>query len=296
MPETVLLPFRGKEVAKDETEKEFASKTLSALEGVRVAQCAQLTVNQGDIVKVTSAFGQAGGKQDIGTVGVLGSLGEEVVRVEDVFNPWFLSVIVEKGASNGRFFAIIKRITDIVIGTVALILFSPLLFICCLIIKLVSRGECIYTQVRVGKDGRLFRMYKLRTMRTDAESETGPVWASDDDPRVLRACRWMRRSHIDELPQLINVLKGEMSLVGPRPERPEILEELEKTFPYINRRLSVLPGITGLAQIRNGYDKTIEHVKRKLEADFEYIATRNFRTDILILLATIPKFYDKSAN
>ncbi len=256
MPETVLLPLRGKEVVKEE---EYNSK---------------FTLNEVRLPVVQ----------------------EEIIKVEDVFNPWFLSIISGQGINEGRLFKIIKRLIDIIIGAVALVLFSPLLFVCCVIIKLVSSGPCIYTQVRVGKDGKLFRMYKLRTMINDAESETGPVWASDDDPRVLRACRWMRRSHIDELPQLINVLKGEMSLVGPRPERPEILEELKRTFPYIERRLSVLPGITGLAQIRNGYDKTIEHVKRKLEADFEYIATRKLSTEILILLATIPKFYDKSAN
>ncbi len=257
MPETVLLPFRGKEVVKQEEKYglEFAS------DGSQVP-CFQ----------------------------------EDIVKIEDVFNPWFFAVMAKNSSSEGRFFAIIKRILDLVIGTIALILFSPVLFVCCLIIKFVSNGSCIYTQVRVGKDGKLFRMYKLRTMIDNAEAETGPVWARDDDPRVLRGCRWMRRCHIDELPQLINVLKGEMSLVGPRPERPEILEELKETFPYIERRLSVLPGITGLAQIRNGYDKTIEHVKRKLEADFEYIATRKLSTEILILLATIPKFYDKSAN
>ncbi len=256
MPETVVLPFRGKEVAEqfEDYNKHYPQSDV------------RLLVRQ-----------------------------EDVIKVDDVFNPWFLSIIVEK-KSAGRFFVIMKRIMDIVIGTLALIIFLPVLFICCVIIKLVSTGPCIHTQVRVGKDGKLFRMYKLRTMVPDAESETGPVWASDDDPRVLKACRWMRRSHIDELPQLINVLKGEMSLVGPRPERPEILEELKDTFPYIDRRVSVLPGITGLAQIRNGYDKTIEHVRRKLEADFEYIATRRLTMEFLILLATIPKFYDKSAN
>jgi len=195
----------------------------------------------------------------------------------------------------GRF-AVSKRIVDIVLGTIALILSLPVMGLCCLIIKLSDRGPTIYSQIRVGKDGRLFRMYKLRTMVHDAETESGPVWARDDDPRVLGACRWMRRSHIDELPQLLNVIKGEMSLIGPRPERPEILADLEKTYPEIGRRLAVLTGITVLAQIRNGYDQTLESVRFKLEADLEYIATRRWSRELVILAATLPKFYDRTAH
>ncbi len=189
-----------------------------------------------------------------------------------------------------------KRIIDLSLGVVALILFLPVLAVCAVIIRLSSNGSFIYKQVRAGKDGKLFEMYKLRTMVDDAESKTGPVWASDNDPRVMPVCKWMRRSHLDELPQLINVIKGEMSLIGPRPERPEIIQSLKKQYPNIDRRLNVLPGITGLAQIRNGYDKTIDSVKRKLDFDLEYINSRKLSMEVMILLATLPKFYDKAAN
>jgi len=189
-----------------------------------------------------------------------------------------------------------KRIMDIVLGSLALVLALPVVTLCAIIVKISSRGPLLYTQMRAGKNGRLFKMYKLRTMYPGAESETGAVWASDNDPRVVPTCRWMRRSHIDELPQLVNVLKGEMSLVGPRPERPEIMERLRRRFPDINKRLAVRPGITGLAQIRNGYDKTIESTRRKLEADLEYIENRKWSMELGILAVTLTKFYDKAAH
>jgi lipopolysaccharide/colanic/teichoic acid biosynthesis glycosyltransferase len=185
---------------------------------------------------------------------------------------------------------------DIILGVVALILLSPAILLCALIVRFSSHGSVIYKQLRVGKDGKLFEMYKLRTMISDAEQTTGPVWAKADDPRVIPACRWMRRGHFDELPQLINVLKGEMSLVGPRPERPEIAAELRETFSDINKRLAVRPGITGLAQIRNGYDETLQGVRRKLNYDMEYIDSRGFGLELFILAATLPKFNDQSAH
>ena len=154
----------------------------------------------------------------------------------------------------------------------------------------------MFTQIRMGKDGQLFKMYKLRTMYTDAESSRGAVWASKEDPRVVRTCRWMRRSHMDELPQLFNVIKGEMSLVGPRPERPEIMDELEKHYPNIRDRLKVKPGITGLAQVRNGYDTSVEQFRNKLEADMEYIARRKWRSELRIMAATLTKVMDKQAH
>jgi len=193
-------------------------------------------------------------------------------------------------------FDVAKRGMDLILGTLALILLLPVMLICALIIKLSSDGPVLYQQIRVGKDGRLFNMYKLRTMYADAEQTTGPVWATSDDPRVMPACRWMRRGLFDELPQLVNVLKGEMSLVGPRPERPEILTKLEAIYPNIHKRHAVRPGITGLSQIRNGYDTTIESVRRKYAADIEYIATRGWGLELWILAATLPKFYDRSAH
>lgn len=195
-----------------------------------------------------------------------------------------------------RYYEIGKRIADVILGLIALAMSLPILAVCAAMVRLSSRGPVVYRQVRVGRNGRLFRMYKLRTMYDNAEAATGAVWASDNDPRVLPCCRWMRRSHLDELPQLINVLKGEMSLVGPRPERPEILQNLRQIYPDINKRHAVLPGITGLAQIRNGYDKTIESARRKLANDVEYIERRCWSLDARLIAATFLKFYDKQAH
>ena len=195
-----------------------------------------------------------------------------------------------------RYFEIAKEVLDILLGVPLFILSTPLLLICALMIKLSSKGPVFYTQTRMGKDGKPFKMYKLRTMYSEAEQHTGAVWCGDKDPRVLPLCRWMRRSHMDELPQLFNVLKGEMSLVGPRPERPEILEELEEVYPDIRKRLAVKPGITGLAQIRNGYDTTVDAFRHKLASDLEYIANRKWGTELRILLATMTKISDKAAK
>jgi len=195
-----------------------------------------------------------------------------------------------------RYFDAAKEVIDIVLGAMAFVLTLPLLVFCMVLVKFSSRGPIFYTQVRVGKDGREFTMYKFRTMRSDAEALSGAKWAEQDDPRIVKSCRWMRISHVDELPQILNVIRGEMSLVGPRPERLEILEKLEKTYPNVRKRLAVRPGITGLAQVRNGYDATVEGFGAKLESDLEYIENRGWRNELRILLATFGKVYDKQAN
>lgn len=195
-----------------------------------------------------------------------------------------------------RYFDLAKEVFDLVAGVVLFVLTLPILALCVALVKISSRGPVFFTQVRVGRRGKAFRMYKLRTMYVNAESATGAVWASDEDPRVVPVLRWLRRSHLDELPQLINVVRGEMSLVGPRPERPEILTELEKVYPDIRKRLAVRPGITGLAQVNNGYDTNIEGVRHKLRADLEYIERRNWSTELRILAATVTKLNDKGAR
>jgi lipopolysaccharide/colanic/teichoic acid biosynthesis glycosyltransferase len=193
-----------------------------------------------------------------------------------------------------RHFDAAKEVVDIALGFIALVLWLPLLIVCAAIIKASNRGPIFFTQMRAGRNGRLFRMYKLRTMVVAAESESGPKWAEEDDPRIIPACRWMRRTHVDELPQLINVIKGDMSLVGPRPERPEILAELEGIYPRVRSRLDVRPGITGLAQIRNGYDTTREAFRGKLDADLEYIDRRRWSLDLSIMWATLARFFGDS--
>ena len=137
------------------------------------------------------------------------------------------------------------------------------------------------------KDGLVFNMYKLRTMKVDAEKDTGPVWAQENDPRITLVGRVLRKMHIDEIPQLINVIKGEMSIVGPRPERPVFVIDLARKIRDYNKRLQVKPGITGLAQVRHKYDETIEDVKKKIKLDLLYIREMCVMTDLRIIARTL---------
>jgi len=181
---------------------------------------------------------------------------------------------------------VLKRTMDLVISFVGLIFFGPIILIAGMIIKFNSPGPIFYTQERVGKNGKVFIMYKLRTMIKDAEQETGPIWAKRNDPRITSGGRLLRRYHIDELPQLFNVLKGQMSLVGPRPERPQIIERFNHHFPNYEKKLSIKPGITGYAQIRYKYDETLRDVKMKLKYELFYIQRMCLFLDLKILLAT----------
>ncbi len=180
----------------------------------------------------------------------------------------------------------VKRLMDIVISIIILMVSAPLWILVGVAIKLDSPGPFLYSQERVGKDGKIFRMHKYRSMRSDAEAKTGPVWAPKDDPRVTNVGRFLRKTRLDEIPQFINVLKGEMSLVGPRPERPHFVEWLAKEIPLYKRRLAVRPGITGWAQIKQGYDQTIDDVRSKVRYDLFYIENMSFRMDMKILLLT----------
>jgi lipopolysaccharide/colanic/teichoic acid biosynthesis glycosyltransferase len=156
-----------------------------------------------------------------------------------------------------------------------------------LVIKLSSPGPVFYRQRRVGRDGIVYYCYKFRTMRADAEADTGPTWAGDDDPRITSVGRFLRQSRMDEIPQLWNVLRGDMSLVGPRPERPEFVDTLSKEIPYYHLRHAVRPGITGWAQIRYKYGSSIEDAKEKLRYDLFYIKNMSAGLDLLIFLQTI---------
>lgn len=165
-------------------------------------------------------------------------------------------------------------------------LILPVVGLLVLLVRMTSRGPGIYRQLRVGKEGRTFWIYKIRTMRADAERETGPVWTSEDDPRITPVGRILRRFHLDELPQILNVLKGEMTLIGPRPERPEFCQTLAVAIPGYLQRYRVLPGITGLAQINLPPDTDLDSVRRKLVLDLEYIEKGNLWLDLRILLCT----------
>ena len=178
----------------------------------------------------------------------------------------------------------VKRLLDIVFAALGLVALSPLFLLIALLIKLSCRGSIIYAQVRVGKDRQNFMLIKFRTMIEDAEVKSGPVWAGENDDRVSSIGRILRTFGLDELPQLWLVLIGKMSLVGPRPERPHFVEILEKEIPNFDGRHQVLPGITGLAQIRLGYCRTIEESREKLKLDLQYIAERNLWMDLKILV------------
>jgi lipopolysaccharide/colanic/teichoic acid biosynthesis glycosyltransferase len=175
-----------------------------------------------------------------------------------------------------------------------MLLLSPVILLCAAWIKAVDGGPVLYRQWRVGRDGWLFNIYKFRTMSQDAESG-GVCFATDSDPRVLAGCKWMRKSHADELPQLVNILLGQMSLVGPRPERPEIIEQFRGEMPGIERRLAALPGLTGLAQVRNGYSNDLAGMRRKLAYDLRYLRSRSMTQDVTLILETIPRVWDPTA-
>jgi exopolysaccharide biosynthesis polyprenyl glycosylphosphotransferase len=181
----------------------------------------------------------------------------------------------------------IKRLIDILFSFTVLFFGLPIWIVVALAIKIDSMGTVFYTQERVGKDGKHFRIIKFRSMFEGAENESGPVWANKQDPRVSRVGKILRKLRIDEIPQLINVLDGQMSLVGPRPERPFFVDQLSSEIPLYKRRLKVRPGLTGWAQVKHKYDENIEDVKKKVQYDLFYIENMSLRMDFKILLNTI---------
>ena len=181
----------------------------------------------------------------------------------------------------------LKRLSDILISLLILIVTLPINILVALLIKLDSPGPIFFKQERSGMGNKNFNIYKFRSMYKDAEKHTGPVWSQKDDPRVTRLGKIIRKLRIDEVPQMFNVLKGEMSLVGPRPERPYFVDQLSEQIPYYKRRLKVRPGITGWAQVKHKYDESIEDVKVKLRYDLFYIENMSLRMDIKILARTI---------
>ncbi|MFQ5731050.1 MAG: sugar transferase [Planctomycetaceae bacterium] len=169
---------------------------------------------------------------------------------------------------------------------VLLVLAAPFVAIAAILVKLTSRGPVFYRQTRLGRDGRPFRLIKMRTMVHEAEKESGPVWSTADDPRITPVGRFLRETHIDEFPQLVNVLLGQMALIGPRPERPEIAESLEWQVPDFPQRLNVRPGITGLAQLKLPPDSDLEGVHKKVRHDLYYVRYLGPWLDLRIMAAT----------
>jgi len=185
-----------------------------------------------------------------------------------------------------RTYFLAKRAIDVVGSVIALTVLSPLLLLTALLIKLTSRGPIVYTQIRVGKDGKLFNIYKFRTMTVDAEKHTGPVWAVENDNRITPLGAFLRKTRIDEIPQFMNVLMGDMSIVGPRPERPLFVDQFKTQICDYEKRLDVKPGITGMAQVWHRYDETIADVRKKIKYDVLYIKNMCFWTDLRIILRT----------
>lgn len=183
-------------------------------------------------------------------------------------------------------YPITKLVIEWVSALLLLVVAAPVIAIVALIVRITSPGPVIYRQMRLGRGGRPYLMYKLRTMEQDCEAKTGAVWASKDDPRVTPLGRWLRQTHLDELPQLWNVLRGEMSLIGPRPERPEIASRISQSLQEYEDRLVVRPGLTGLAQVQLPPDQDIDSVRQKLAQDLFYVKNMGFMLDLRIALAT----------
>ena len=182
-----------------------------------------------------------------------------------------------------KYYENIKSSIEFILSLLLLIITVPICIFACIAIYVELRVNPIYTQKRVGLNGRVFKIYKLRSMYIDAEKD-GPKWASENDERITKVGRIIRKTRIDELPQLVNILKRDLSFIGPRPERPEFIKEFIKYIPDFNDRLLVKPGITGWAQVNGGYSLT---PKEKLEFDKYYIKNRGFKLDLLILIKTI---------
>ena len=197
-------------------------------------------------------------------------------------------LVFSSGFDESRLLRRLKAAGELVAAILILIPALPLMLLVALGVRLTSSGPVVYRQERVGERGRTFQLLKFRTMRVDAEAETGPVWAAAaDDPRITRLGRFLRKTRLDELPQLINVVRGEMSFVGPRPERPHFVNALRQVIPFYDERHTVPPGITGWAQIRCGYGASIEDAERKLQFDLYYIKHMSFAFDISIMLDTL---------
>lgn len=206
------------------------------------------------------------------------------IRVDSLQPSW---LVFGGGFDQSFVRTFMKRSFDLVCSLLILVMALPLMLLAALLVKLEDGGPVFYSQERVGKDGKTFRVHKFRSMRADAEKSGKPQWAAKNDPRVTRFGNFMRKTRIDELPQILNVFKGEMSFVGPRPERPYFVEQLIEVVPYYNVRHSVKPGITGWAQVRYGYGSSAEDALQKLQYDLYYVKNNSLFLDVLILINTL---------
>ena len=213
----------------------------------------------------------------------INSEGCKKMNVSDCNINKFIQGIDYSLVKESKFYDFYQRTVDVILSLIGLIVGLPLILIFGLLIKLEDKGPMTYKQERVGKDGKVFYIYKLRSMRTDAE-KFGAQWATKNDPRITKVGNFIRKTRIDELPQLFNILRGDMSIIGPRPERPSFTIEFNKDIPGFINRLAVRPGLTGWAQVNGGYEMTPEE---KLKADIYYMKHRSFFMDMNILLKTV---------
>jgi exopolysaccharide biosynthesis polyprenyl glycosylphosphotransferase len=196
-------------------------------------------------------------------------------------------LLLTEGFTSGRISATLKRLCDLAVGTALLVLLLPLMAMTAVAVKLDSPGSVFYRQQRVGRFDTTFTLFKFRSMKADAEASGSPRWAQKQDPRITRVGRFMRATRIDELPQLTNVIRGEMSLVGPRPERRHFVEQLARSIPFYRQRTYVKPGLTGWAQVNFPYGASVEDAREKLAYDLFYVKNRTIILDVLILISTI---------
>lgn len=278
---------------RDSERRESAAGPLGAYSGEELSRA----VESQRVNRVIVAMGDRRGKLPVQLLLALKSRGVLIQDGTDVYEAVTGKVPIESlrlswllfspGFHISRFLVIYKRLASIVVSIIGLLLSLPLLPFIALAIKLTSPGPLFYKQKRVGQDGTVFHCYKFRTMRADAEADTGATWALDDDPRITRVGGFLRAARLDEIPQLWNVLMGDMSLVGPRPERPEFVDELAKEIPLYHLRHAIRPGITGWAQVRYRYGSSVEDAKEKLRYDLFYIKNISPGLDLLIFLETI---------
>ncbi len=252
--------------------REAVDRVIVALSDRRgmmpVVELLQLRLSNIKVEEATSLLEQISGK----------------IEVDELHPSW---LIFSAGFRLNPAFLLVRRFLSTVVSLVCLVLVLPLIPLIVLAIKLTSPGPVLYRQKRVGRNGVVFNCYKFRTMRAGAEADTGPTWASDEDPRITPLGRFLRRSRLDEIPQLWNVLHGDMGFVGPRPERPEFVERLSREIPYYHLRHTVRPGITGWAQVSYRYGNSVEDAKEKLRYDLFYIKHLSVGLDLVILFQTI---------
>jgi sugar transferase (PEP-CTERM system associated) len=206
------------------------------------------------------------------------------IAIENLRPSW---LIFSAGFRKTRRLLALKRAIDVVGALVGLLLAGPIILLAAVLVKLTSPGPAFFSQQRVGRDGRVFTVHKLRSMRVDAERDTGPVWTRQGDPRITRIGALMRRTRLDELPQFWTILAGHMSLVGPRPERPEFVRSLKAQIPFYGQRHVVKPGLTGWAQVRYTYGATVEDAIEKLQYDLFYIKNLSIALDLFIMFETV---------